>query len=65
MKISEWSTFVENFDMELQDGVPGSCVCCCFSVTVTIIDTHDGLEAACDAENVVKEWISSRAPVTT
>lgn len=50
MKISESSTFVENFDMELQDGVPGFCVRCCFSVTVTIIDINDGLEAACDAE---------------
>lgn len=36
--------------MELQDGVPGSCVRCCFSVTVTIIGINDGLEAACDAE---------------
>lgn len=43
MKISELRTFVENFGMELQGGVPGSCVHCCFSVADTCI--NDGPEA--------------------
>lgn len=51
MKLSKLSTFVENFDMELHDGVSGSCVHCCFFVGfVVIIDIKDDPEATHDAE---------------
>ena len=38
------NTFVENFDMKLQDGVPSSCVHC-FSVVAVIMGVNVGPEA--------------------